>query len=246
MKSTEKFVEHTADAAQLSARKNLIALFNAAPMDVEDMLFNLGLFTRSGLLVKFLLLSELYQRFSKVPGIFVEFGTWFGQNLVLLENLRAIHEPFNKQRRIVGFDTFTGYKEGKFADEKLYATGAAYRTYLEALLKCHQEMNVYGHMPGDHELIQGDVKETAPDYFKKHPEATVAFAYFDMGPELPTYAALSAIKPHLVPGSILLLDEFTWHETPGEAIAFKRVFGQSGYRIEKCALYNSKAIVEIL
>ena len=40
----------------------------------------------------------------------LEFGTRFGHNLVVFENLRAIYEPFNKTREIVGFDTFEGYK----------------------------------------------------------------------------------------------------------------------------------------
>jgi hypothetical protein len=73
----------------------------------------------------------------------------------------------------------------------------------------------------------------------------VAFAYFDMGLYNPTKAALSAIKPHLVSGSIILLDELTWSEAPGEAIAFKEVFGRHDVRIEKCALYPSKTIVII-
>lgn len=244
MTDTEQMLEHTAGADQLAARKKLVDMFNSRPMGEEDALFNLGLFCRSGLLVKFLLLHDLYQRFSKIPGLFVEFGCWYGQNLVLLENLRAIHEPFNKQRRIVAFDTFSGYKEGRFAQGGQYDTGLAYKDYLAQLLKTHQQMNVYGHMPIDHELIQGDVCETAPAYFAKHPEATVAFAFFDMGPYAPTKAALLSIKPHLIPGSILLLDEFTWHETPGEAVAFLEVFGQKGYRLTKCPLYPSKAIVE--
>lgn len=246
MKATESKLEHTANDGQMAARKELLRLFEAAPMGLEDKLFNLGIYVRSGLLVKFLLLAEIYQRFSKVPGMFVEFGTWFGQNLILLENLRAIYEPFAKQRRIVGFDTFDGYKDGKFAAQGIYSTGKEYVGYLEALLKCHSEMNVYGHIQAPHELIEGDVTHTAPAYFAAHPEAIVAFAFFDMGPYEPTRAAMWAIKPHLVAGSMLLLDELTWKETPGEAIAFLEVFGQTGYRLEKCTLYPSKCVVEIL
>lgn len=245
MKSTEKHLEHTAAAEQLRARGELARLFKKAPMGADDELFNLGMYARSGLLVKFLVMADLYKRFLNVPGMLVEFGCWYGQNLVLLENLRAIYEPFHKQRRIVGFDTFEGYKEGRFARNGFYSTGKAYKRYLERLLKCHQRMNVYGHLPGDHELVEGDVEHTTPAYFAAHQEAIVAFAFFDIGPYAPTLAAMRAIKPHLVPGSVLLLDELTWHETPGEAIAFKEIFERGEYTIEKCALYPSKAIVTI-
>jgi hypothetical protein len=236
-------LEHTAADTQLQARKELIELAAVATdfMAEEDALFNVGLYARSGVLVKFLVMADLYKRFVNIPGILCEFGVWYGQNLVLLENLRAIFEPFNKQRKIVGFDTFTGY-DGK---PGFYDTGIEYKDYLARLLKTHQRMNVYGHQDIDHDLVAGDVKETAHAYFAKHPGDMVAFAFFDIGDYEATRAAMHAIRPRLLPGSVLLLDQFTWAEAPGEAKAFREAFGQNGYTIEKCALYPSKAIVTI-
>ena len=103
-------LETTASVAQRTARDELAELFMKSPLPQEDLLFNLGLYTRSSLLVKYLVMNDLYDRIEKLPGALIEFGVWWGQNLVLLENLRAIHEPFNKQRTILGFDTFSGYK----------------------------------------------------------------------------------------------------------------------------------------
>ena len=232
-------------------RRRLGEMFASSPLTKEDLIFNLGLYIRSSLLVKFLVLNDLYLRFKSVPGVLVEFGTWWGQNLVLLENLRAIHEPFNKQRTIIGFDTFSGYPEGSdvSSDAKEnyagYQTTNDYRNYLAELLEVHEGNNAFGHNRGGHKLIQGNVEQTAPQYFSDHPETVVAFAYFDMGPYRPTIAALRAIKPSLVPGSVLLFDELTWAGAPGEAIAFKEVFAGVDYRIEKCDLYPSKAIVTL-
>ena len=182
----------------------------------------------------------------------MEFGTWWGQNLVLLENLRAILEPFNKQRRIIGFDSFSGYPsasgrdgDGEFWKEGSYSTSKGYKAYLEELIRAHEGSNVLGHVTGVHELVEGDVQETVPAYLHEHPEAIVAFAYCDLGLYEPTLAALRAIKPHLVPGSIILFDELTWSEAPGEAIAFREVFTASEYCIEKIALYPSKSFITI-
>lgn len=241
MTATHAMLEHTATDAQLTARTDLIEAFLDSPLHEEDLLFNIGLYARSGVLVKFLVMADLYKRFVNVPGILVEFGVWYGQNLVLLENLRAIVEPFNKQRKIVGFDTFTGY-EGK---PGFYAAGKDYKDYLERLLKTHQRMNVYGHQDISHELVEGDVKDTASRYFDQHPDAQVAFAYFDIGEYKPTLRAMDAVADRLMPGSVLLLDQFTWEGGEGEARAFREVFGRHGYTIEKCALYPSKAIVTI-
>jgi hypothetical protein len=246
MKSTESALEHTANDTQMAGRKELLRLFQTHPMDIEDALFNLGLYARSGLLVKFLLLADIYKRCMHIPGVMVEFGCWFGQNLVLLENLRAIFEGFHKQRRILGFDSFEGYSETQFAGTGLYSTGKDYKIYLNQLLDAHSQCNVYGHIPHQHELIVGDVCVTAPEYFIKHPELTVALAILDMGPQDPTEAALRAIKPHLVKGSLIMLDEFTWAQMPGEAIAFRKIFRPSEYKIERLALYPSKVLVEIV
>lgn len=244
--------ETTANKSQIDARTQLEDMFFNSPLPKEDLLFNMGMYTRSSLLVKFIVMHQLYERVKHIPGAFIEFGTWWGQNLVMLENLRAIHEPFNKQRVIIGFDTFTGYTQAKGIDKKSnvwvensYSTSKSHIEYLEELLKVHEASNVLGHIQGRHQLVAGDVTKTAPDYFKEHPETMVAMAYFDMGLYEPTKAAMEAIKPHLMPGSILLLDELTWEESPGEAVAFKEVFKHGEYDIEKCEMYPSKSIVTI-
>lgn len=245
-------IETTASSAQQRARRRLIEMFENSPLPLDDRLFNIGMYTRSSVLVKFLVLNDIYQRIKNIPGQIIEFGTWWGQNLVLMENLRAIHEPFNKQRVIVGFDTFEGYtalsskdKSSEVWNEHSYSTGRDYIGYLRDLLAVHEASNVLGHLTGIHRLIDGDVCVTAPQYFAEHPETIVAFAYFDMALYEPTRAALVALKPHLVSGSVILFDELTWAESPGEAIAFKEVFSRDEVIAEKCALYPSKAIVTI-
>jgi hypothetical protein len=238
----------TAYGESFAHRKRLGELFAESPLPPDDLLFNLGLYTRSSLLVKFLVMNDLYTRIVNVPGVLIEFGVWWGQNLVLLENLRAIHEPFNKQRIIVGFDTFDGYPAPASTDGVIpdfYRTAAGYKEQLAELLSVHEGSNAFGHIRGNHRLIEGNVVETAPRYFAEYPATLVALAYFDMGPYEPTIAALNAIKPNLVAGSVILFDELTWAGAPGEAIAFKEAFHDVPYAIEKCRLYPSKTIVTI-
>jgi hypothetical protein len=241
----------TAQAEGFAFRQRLLQMMQGSPLPPDELMFNLGLYVRSSLLVKFLVLHDVYRRIASVPGALFEFGTWRGQNLVLLENLRAIHEPFNKQRPIIGFDTFAGYPEEAGMAAKStethsgYNTGGSYPDYLNELLQVHEGMNAFGHIRGGHQLIAGDVTETAPRYFADHPETLVAFAFFDMGPYEPTVAALKALLPHTVPGSVLLFDELTWAGAPGEAIAFKEVFRDLRYTIEKCQFYPSKSLVTL-
>ena len=244
--------ETHASGAQLDARGELQSLFEGSPLPTDELMGNLGLYIRGSALVKFLVINDLYVRIKSIPGAIVEFGSWWGQNLVLFENLRAIYEPFNKTRQVIGFDTYEGYQrfseqdvEGETFSEGGYSVGLEYREYLQRLLAVHESNNVLGHVRDRHSLIAGDVTETAPAYFAEHPETTVALAYFDMGLYEPTKAALEAIRPNLIPGSVILLDEYAWPDAKGEAIAFHEVFGREGYRIEQSVLTPMRAIVTI-
>ena len=245
--------ESNSSENQLDYRSELEKMYLNTPIPTDELMTQMGLYIRGSYLVKFLVLNDLYLRIKDIPGNILEFGTRFGHNLVVFENLRAIYEPFNKTRKILGFDTFEGYRNFSENDnssevfsESTYQTFDKYEDYLSNLLKVHEGNNVIGHINGLHEIVKGDVTETAPKYFDEHKESVVALAYFDMGLYSPTKAALEAIKPRLVSGSVILLDEFTWDESPGEAIAFREVFpDRSEYVIEKSVFTPMRAIVTI-
>lgn len=251
-KSTFSAKETNANTSQLEARKQLEEIFINSPLEIDELMTQMGLFIRSSYLVKFLVLDDLYKRIVNVPGDILEFGTRFGHNLVVFENLRSIHEPFNKTRKIVGFDTFDGYncfsskdKNSEVFNKDKYKTFKSYPEYLKNLLCIHEKNNILGHISGGHDVVKGDVSKTATDYFDSNPETIVALSYFDMGLYEPTKAALKEIKPNLVPGSVILLDELTWKESPGEAIAFKEVFKDCNYKIEKSKFTPMRSIITI-
>jgi hypothetical protein len=248
-------IESHASETQSLYRDKLAQAFVHSPLSGADLMMNLGMYLRAPILARIITLHHIYERIKNIPGTIMEFGVWFGQNLVLLENLRAIHEPFNKQRKIVGFDTFDGYeglsvqdKQSIVFDKNSYNTGAEYQSYLNKLLEIHEGSNILGNVRNIHETIKGNVNHTVPHYFKTNPGTLVAFAYFDMGLYEPTKAALTAILPHTVPGSIILFDELTWPESPGEAVAFKEIIRAKNisFKIENCPFFPSKNIVTIL
>ena len=48
----------------------------------------------------------------------MEFGVEWGSTLSLLIKLRSIHEPYNYSRKIIGFDTFSGFTNKLTTEEK--------------------------------------------------------------------------------------------------------------------------------
>ncbi len=244
--------ESYASKSQLDARSELEGFFKNSPLPDDELLMSLGLYIRGSVLVKTLALEEVYKRILGIPGCIMEFGTRWGQNIVLFENFRAIFEPFNKTRKIIGFDTFEGYEGHSTKDSEsdiftanTYQTTQGYENYLRALITSHEKNNILGHVNGNHEVIKGNASVTVANYLSEREETLIALAYFDMGLYEPTKQALLAIKPHLMPGSVILLDELTWAESPGEAIAFKEVFDMSEYTIEKSTLTPMRSIVTI-
>jgi hypothetical protein len=224
---------------QIEARETLSRLFRENPLPEDQLLINLGLFMRSSALARIFFLNEIYEKIVDLPGCVMEFGTWWGQSLILFENFRAIHEPYNFSRRVIGFDTFSGYAavgENDIPSETIkpggYATTTDYVKYLAELIDYHESENVMSHIK-KHRLVSGDVNETAPKFFRDNPETIVALAFFDMALYEPTKNCLEAIKPHLIKGSVLAFDELNTPEYPGETLAVMETIGLSGHQLRR-------------
>ena len=242
-------METKASQQQMAHREILYKLFKDRPMPDDQLLICLGLYMRSSALTKILFVDEAYRLILDLPGVIVEFGTWWGQNLILFENLRAIYEPFNASRRVLGFDTFAGYSSISKKDRPSetiktggYEVSRGYDAHLKALLDYHEQNNVLAAVK-KHELIKGDVAKSAPKYFKENRDTVVALAYFDMALYRPTKIALQAIRPNLIPGSVLILDEFNNRDYPGETLAFQEVFRGVRYEARKSKFMTDRTFI---
>ena len=90
-------------------RKKFVEYLKKCPIPNDQLLSNLGLFLDSKNLSRILFINHLYQQIIDIQGIIIEFGIKWGQNLALFSALRGIYEPFNRHRKIIGFDTFAGF-----------------------------------------------------------------------------------------------------------------------------------------
>jgi hypothetical protein len=242
-----------ANEDQLDFRTKLWELRNKNPLPEPELERNPALFLRSSLLARILAVSDVYRTIIDVPGQVFDLGCWWGQNSVLFENCRAIFEPFNKQRKIVSFDSFEGYTNWSEKDQKseifnqnTYSTGSGYEQFLANLLETHEGNNNLGHQRGVHEVVKGDATKSVPGYLAKNPETIVALAAFDLGLYEPTKVVLSAIKPHLVPGSCLLMIHLTRKELLGDGKAFLEAMQGVRYKLTKVPHYPSMGVAHIL
>lgn len=235
----------------IEARKNLYRLFADRPMSDEDLLVNLSMYMRSGSLAKLLFINEMYQKILNIPGAVFEFGVWMGATTIAIENLRAVYEPYNHQRRIVAFDTFEGYVgigksdiRSDIIGEGVYTVCDGYEKYLEELLNYHEQENVMSHIK-KHTLIKGDASVACPSYLEKNPHVLIALAYFDMALYEPTRKCLEAILPRLLKGSVLVFDELCHPDYPGETQAVLEVLGSRNFEIQKSRFLPDRSFVII-
>lgn len=223
--------------SEINNRSDFLQLFKQAPIPDSELLANLGLYLSRQTLSRILFMHDLYQKIIGVHGVVMEFGVRWGQNLALYESFRGIYEPYNYNRKIVGFDTFSGFPEVHDKDGTRVAVGDysvtdQYESYLEQVLDYHESESPIAHKK-KYELVKGDATQTIGKYLEAHPETIVAFAYFDFDIYLPTKKCLEAVMARVTKGSILAFDELNCPELPGETRAVQEVLGLNRYAIRR-------------
>ncbi len=219
-------------------RAGFLDIFHHNPIPESEKLSNLGLFVKRQELTKMIYLNDLYKQILDTHGVIMEFGVRWGQNLVTLSNLRGMYEPYNYSRKIIGFDTFEGFKSLSEKDGKheviaegKFATTQAYEEYLDQVLSYHQSESPLNHI-AKYELVKGDAVYKIMEYLEANPQTIIAFAYFDFDIYQPTVDCLRAILPYMAKGGIIAFDELNDPHFPGETVAFREVLG-SQYRLKR-------------
>ncbi|MCX4967038.1 class I SAM-dependent methyltransferase [Streptomyces sp. NBC_00654] len=230
-----------------TARVSLTELMLGSPIPSDYLLDSLSLYMRRHQLVDMLSMDALYRMSMKVPGVVMEFGVFHGRHLATFTALRNIYEPYNSTRRIIGFDTFTGFPDladldrvSPSASLGRFATPSGYADHLRDVLDAHESLDPLAHIQRTM-VVEGDVRETLPTYLSENPQTVVALAYFDLDIYEPTRAALDAIRPYLTNGSILAFDEIAHPKWPGETAALRETLGDEGMELRMLDIQGREA-----
>lgn len=226
--------------------ESFIHLFNKCPIPEDEKMNHLGLFIKRQAMSRIIFMYELYKKIIGVHGVIMEFGVRWGQNLALFESFRGMLEPFNYNRKIIGFDTFAGFPSVSDKD-KLTQKGDMnvtknYEVYLDQILQSHESASPIPHIK-KYELVSGDAILTFKEYLRKHPETIIAFAYFDFDIYEPTKICLELCRDRFTKGSIIGFDELNHPDWPGETVALKEVLGLNNIRIERVPFMPSSSYI---
>ena len=203
-------------------------------------------------LTSFLVKYEIFKKILHVQGSIVECGVLFGGGLMTFAQLSAIFEPVNHQRKILGFDTFSGFPEISIHDKKstsnfMHRGGLKINSFddLEKAIALYDSNRFLNHIPKV-ELIKGNASHTIPKYLTDNPHTVVSLLYLDFDLFKPTKIALKNFVPRMPKGSIIVFDELNSKLWPGETKAVLDTIGIRNLRIERFNFdsYISYAILD--
>src|SRR3546814_10417054 len=127
-----------------SRKQQLVERLRRSTVPDGELLDNLGLYLTRQTLSRINFMQDIYKMILPVHGIIMEFGVRWGQNLALFSSLRGIHEPYNYNRKIVGFDTFAGFpsvspEDGGGVQAGDYGVTDNWKQELEEILDFHNQ-----------------------------------------------------------------------------------------------------------
>lgn len=227
-----------------SSREALEDYFNNSPGSSTEKLENFAKYVPRQNLARFLARYEIFKLIKDIQGSIVECGVLFGGGLLSFAKLSTILEPYNFQRRIIGFDTFTGFPSIDKADlkgrperksahlkEHGFAAEGAYEDILKAI-EIYDISRYLNHFPKV-QVVKGDFAVTAKQFLKDYPHLVISCLYLDFDIYQPTKIALEQFLPRMPKGSVLVFDELNEEAFPGETIAVMEMLDLKSIRVRR-------------
>jgi len=192
-------------------------------------------------LTSFLVKYEIFKKILDTHGSIVECGVHLGGGLMTFAKLSSIFEPVNYTRKIIGFDTFSGFPsltehdKGKGKDRKhAHKGGMSVNSYedIEKGIEIY-DLDRFVENISKVQLVKGNAKRTIPRYLKDNPHTVVSLLYLDFDLFEPTKIALENFLPRMPKGSIVAFDELNNESWMGETEAVLKTVGINNLEIKR-------------
>lgn len=185
--------------------------------------------------------AEIYKRIVPLHGSVMDFGVHRGASFFSWLQFQAIYEPYNHNRKFIGFDSFEGFSalgdedRGGEAIELKKEGGMAFpggREEIERGIALNDMNRPLGHVKNAF-IVDGEAGAGLEAYLGQHPETIIALANFGLGLHEPTLTLLKLLKPRLQRGSVLAFEELNQSNWPGETRALYEVFSPAEIRLQR-------------
>ena len=185
---------------------------------------------------------EIYKQIVDLPGAVVECGVFKGVSLIRWATFRHVLET-QESRKIIGFDAFGDFPSDQLSREDDIDFAATHdgqsggpgisADTLRAMLDAKGFGNV--------DLIAGNVFDTVQPYFAEHDYEKISLLHLDMDVHAPTAAVLEWLWSRVVPGGIVMIDDYG--TVSGATVAIDEFAEQYGLAIRKARYYKVPAYI---
>jgi hypothetical protein len=165
------------------------------------------------LLGKLLHRFQFFNEVKDLPGDIVEIGVFKGSGIATFSKFVEIFSP-NSNKKIIGFDIFNTHKADIILDKDnkidkesmkcVYSKVDNNELTLNKVKERLEQMNI----DKKYILVEGDVEESIPNFIKENPGLRISLLYIDVDLERPTYYALKYLWDRILPGGIIIFDEY--------------------------------------
>lgn len=203
--------------------------FNISPLDA---VIHFPLYIRRQLLKRFIAHLELFRLSLNVPGDIAEIGVFRGLGLMTWANLLESLSIGSRTKVVYGFDNWSGFsglheKDGAPNSETQKTKGGFNaKKYLKQLNEVINIFNLDRFVPWKPriKLVKGNIETTVPLFLQNNPGIRFSLVHFDCDLYQPTLSALEAIWPRVVRGGVVIFDEYSIKDWPGESAAVDEFF----------------------
>lgn len=186
------------------------------PPTLEDFMHDFTAYIGHMSLNRLLTIYELYKKTLGLAGHIADIGVYKGASSLLFAKLIKIFEA-ESLTLCHGFDWFEGTKTGE-KDSNLVIDGG-YKTDYENILELVNKQG-FDNILKIHKL---DLTKDLEEFFNKYPHLKFKLVMMDAG----TYEVMKASIPYfyekLIPGGIMIFDQYSHEFAPGETMAVSEI-----------------------
>ena len=200
-------------------------MFVRSGFRAKDILPHFAAYARRRDMVRFLAHYELFKLIVDLPGCVVEAGVFRGASFFTWAKLMETFCPGDRTRKVFGFDHFQGLQgfvdqDGAkdLATDKVVGGYASSLENIQTLVRLHNDDNLIAGVERCR-LVNGDIRETLPVFLESQPGLKIALLHLDMDIYEPTLFALEQLYDLVLPGGVVILDEYGLVPWAGETRA---------------------------
>jgi len=219
--------------AGMNILDEIVKVIENENIPLNDVLESFAIYARRINITRFLAHYELYRMVKEIPGCIVECGVYQGNSLFAFAKFLEIFHPGDRIRNVIGFDSFKGLRDFQKEDGPMYPNRSKveggwdagyFRDAFHQLMELYHADQFVPQAPRI-KMIEGDIKETVPKYVEENPGLRISLLHLDVDIFEPNLVALENLYPRVVPGGLVVLDEYAMTEWGGESAAFEKYFG---------------------